>query len=49
MQHLKTIADGAIVGSAIVKLMNSHREKSPDEVAAAVASYCREMICAGTS
>lgn len=47
MKQLMAIADGAIVGSAIVKLMDLHRGKSPKDVAESVASYCREMICAG--
>jgi len=43
MKQVAAVADGAIVGSAIVKRMQQHAGESPTAIAKAVASYCREM------
>lgn len=43
--QLRGIADGAIVGSAIVKRMLQHAGEPPERVAAAVVSYCRDLTC----
>jgi tryptophan synthase alpha chain len=46
-QHVKQlaqVADGAIVGSAIVKRMTQHREAGPSGIADAIATYCRELL-----
>jgi len=42
--ELSQVADGAIVGSAMVKRMNQHLHEGPNAIAAAVALYCRELI-----
>jgi tryptophan synthase alpha chain len=42
--ELSRLADGAIVGSAMVKRMNQHLQEGPQAIAAAVAVYCRELI-----
>jgi tryptophan synthase alpha chain len=41
---LARVADGAIVGSAIVKRMKENREKGPAAVAAVVGEYCRQLL-----
>ncbi len=43
MQQVAAIADGAIVGSAIIKRMQQHAGESPAAIASAVATYCQEM------
>lgn len=43
MAQVAAVADGAIVGSAIVKRMQQHAGESPEAIAAAVATYCQEM------
>jgi tryptophan synthase alpha chain len=40
---LSAIADGAIVGSAMVKRMKQHVGEGPQAIASAVAAYCREL------
>lgn len=42
--QLSGLADGAIVGSAIVKRMTHHAAEGPTKVADAVGSYCRELL-----
>lgn len=44
--QLRGVADGAIVGSAIVKRMQSQTDRNPESVAQAVANYCRDLTCA---
>ena len=44
VSQLSQIADGAIVGSAMVKRMNQHLTEGPEKIAAAVGEYCRELI-----
>ena len=41
--ELSQIADGAIVGSAMVKRMNLHLTQGPDAIAQGVGAYCREL------
>jgi tryptophan synthase alpha chain len=41
---LAGVADGAIVGSGMVKRMREHLPQGPQAMAAAVASYCRELL-----
>jgi tryptophan synthase alpha chain len=41
---LAPIADGAIVGSAFVKRIKEHEGEAPSAIAAAVASYCRQLL-----
>ena len=42
--QLKGNADGAIVGSAIVKRITQHATETPEKIAQAVGSYCRELL-----
>jgi tryptophan synthase alpha chain len=42
--QMAKIADGAIVGSAIVKRMTQHAAEGPAGVASAVEKYCRELL-----
>ncbi len=42
--QLAGVADGAIVGSAFVKRIKQNLGKSPDELAAVVGGYCRELV-----
>jgi tryptophan synthase alpha chain len=46
-QHVKQLnglADGAIVGSAVVRRMQKHLEEGAAGIAAAVEDYCRELL-----
>jgi tryptophan synthase alpha chain len=46
-EHLKGlsgVADGAIVGSAVVKRMTLHLNEGPAAIAKAVGDYCRELL-----
>lgn len=43
MKQVAAVADGAIVGSAIVKRMQQHAAETPTAIAQAVATYCQEM------
>jgi tryptophan synthase alpha chain len=46
-EHVKQLAgsaEGAIVGSAVVRRINAHKDKSPDEIANVCESYCRELL-----
>jgi tryptophan synthase alpha chain len=42
--QLAPIADGAIVGSAIVRRIKQNVEKGSDAVVSAVSSYCKELL-----
>lgn len=42
--QLTGLADGAIVGSAIVKCMKQHELEGPEAIARAVADYCRQIL-----
>jgi tryptophan synthase alpha chain len=42
--QLSPLAEGAIVGSAIVKRMKQHLGESPAQIAAAVGEYCRNLL-----
>jgi tryptophan synthase alpha chain len=41
---LGKIADGAIIGSAVVKRMKQHVSEGPEGIARVVGEYCRELI-----
>ena len=43
VRQLSKLADGAIVGSAMVKRMKQHASEGPDAIAAAVGAYCLEL------
>jgi tryptophan synthase alpha chain len=42
--QLAQVADGAIVGSAIVRRMKQHESEGPGVIADAVGAYCRELL-----
>jgi len=42
--QMAKIADGAIVGSAIVKRMKQHAAEGPTGIATAIGEYCRELL-----
>lgn len=42
--ELAKVADGAIVGSAIVKRMKAHATEGPEAMAKVVGGYCRELL-----
>jgi len=42
--QLNGVADGAIVGSAVVRRMTQHESEGPAAIANAVGSYCRELL-----
>jgi len=42
--QLKGLADGAIVGSAIVKKIKTTTPQTPSAVATALTAYCRELL-----
>lgn len=42
--QLQGIADGAIVGSAVVKRMKQHENEGAPAIAEAVGAYCRELL-----
>jgi tryptophan synthase alpha chain len=44
LAQLAGLADGAIVGSGIVKRMKQHELEGPGEIAKAVEAYCRELL-----
>jgi tryptophan synthase alpha chain len=44
VSQLSQIADGAIVGSAMVKRMKPHLSDGSDAIAKAVGEYCRELM-----
>ena len=42
--QLRGVADGAIVGSAVVKRMTQHATQGAQNVAGAVGAYCRDLL-----
>jgi tryptophan synthase alpha chain len=44
VKQLNGIADGAIVGSAIVKRMQAHARDGPEAIAAATGAFCAELL-----
>jgi tryptophan synthase alpha chain len=42
--QLATVADGAIVGSAIVKRMTEHKDGGAESIAQHVGAYCKELL-----
>ena len=42
--QLQGVADGAIVGSAVVKRMKLHEQEGPRAIAEAVGAYCRDLL-----
>lgn len=44
LRQLVGVADGAIVGSAIVKQIQQHRGEGCESTARAVSAYCRELL-----
>jgi tryptophan synthase alpha chain len=44
LRQLVGVADGAIVGSAIIKQIRQHAGGSPESVSDAVATFCRELL-----
>ena len=44
LAQLQPHADGAIVGSAVVRRMQQHAPEGPAAISAAVASYCKELL-----
>jgi tryptophan synthase alpha chain len=44
LEQLAPIADGAIVGSAVVKVMTKLMDGGPEAVARGVEAYCRELL-----
>lgn len=44
VMELQGVADGAIVGSALVKRMREHQNDAPAAIANAAADYCRELL-----
>ncbi len=44
LAQLAGVADGAIVGSALVKQMNDHVSEGPAKIAAAAAAFCGELL-----
>jgi tryptophan synthase alpha chain len=45
VRQLSQLADGAIVGSAMVKRMKQHLGEGPEAIAAALGKYCWELCC----
>ena len=44
VKQLSDVADGAIVGSAIVRQMKSHLNQGPEAISAAVGDYCAKLL-----
>ena len=44
LAQLSGVADGAIVGSALVKIMTDHHDQGAEKIAAAVGDYCRSLL-----
>jgi tryptophan synthase alpha chain len=42
--QLAGVADGAIVGSAVVRRTKQHLNEGPERIATAVGEYCRELL-----
>lgn len=49
VKSLSGLADGAIVGSALVKLMQEHRSEATTALAAIVAGRCRQLLAPATA
>ncbi|HEX4125250.1 MAG TPA: tryptophan synthase subunit alpha [Tepidisphaeraceae bacterium] len=47
VKSLRGLADGAIVGSAIVGRMNEYVGESPEKIAEVIGGYARELLAAG--
>ena len=43
-EQLQGVADGAIVGSGVVRRMQQNEAKGPDAIIHAVSDYCRELV-----
>jgi tryptophan synthase alpha chain len=44
VKQLSDVADGAIVGSAVVRRMQQHESQGPNGIAKAVGAYCEELL-----
>jgi tryptophan synthase alpha chain len=44
VKQLSEIADGAIVGTAVVRRMKAHASEGPQAIAASVGEYCKELL-----
>jgi tryptophan synthase alpha chain len=44
VKQLAEVADGAIVGTAVVRRMKQHAAEGPQGIANAVGSYCKELL-----
>jgi tryptophan synthase alpha chain len=44
VKQLSDVADGAIVGTAIVRRMKEHLNEPPERIAGAAGSYCSELL-----
>jgi tryptophan synthase alpha chain len=44
VKQLSEIADGAIVGTAVVRRMKAHLAEGADAIAAGVGEYCKELL-----
>ncbi len=44
VRQLAAVADGAIVGSALVRVMKRHVAEGPEAIAAAGETYCRQLL-----
>jgi tryptophan synthase alpha chain len=44
VKQLSELADGAIVGTAVVRRMKAHASEGADAIAASVGDYCKELL-----
>lgn len=44
VRQLSAVADGAIIGSAIVKRMRQHASLGPEAIAKAIGDYCQSLL-----
>jgi tryptophan synthase alpha chain len=44
LQQLEGVGDGAIVGTALVRVVREHATESPAQIAQAVRSYCQTLL-----
>ena len=44
VKQLAEVADGAIVGSALVRRMKEHADAGPMEIARSAGAYCKELL-----
>ena len=49
VRQLAGVADGAIVGSAVVKRIKQHEREGPAAIATAVQAYCRDLLTSTSS